>query len=644
MAPNRPPRSKSRQQPDAVEGADENALGLLDLYPSPATQNQYALDLLRSQAAKIKDAPDGKQERLLNDCAFKVGGVVGVGAIGIKQACEELVEAAMAMTNYGPEPWRRGYVEYKVWRAVADGTAQPDSMAKATMATNGLSATAVEPLLDDHGDHFNLTDTGNGRRFAQRYNSLVRYCPQLSKNENGCWLHWTGTHWASDDLFVTQEYAKATAAAIALEYPPVLSYRKDSDGKDKMDENGDPIVLKNLTEAWAQSSESQPKIRAMLESAKSIPPIASDASIFDTHPMLLNVENGTIDLTTQTLRSHSRDDMLTQCAPVNYDPDAKCPRWKQFLLECHKDDHELCDFLQRWIGYCLTGDMREQRWVLHVGDGSNGKSTFNDIIGQMLGDYVATAAASTFMENERPSSAGSPRPDLMALRSARLVNVAESNNGQAINEALVKRITGGDKVSARELHCAQVTFKPVYKIQMATNELPRMKSTDGGTWRRPLVIMWPVNFGAIGAPDIDKTLAATLEDELPGILNWALEGCREWQESGLRVPGKVSAWTDEYRENSDVLKPFIEEVIVFANDSTILISDLYKIYKEWERASGNDQPWGKQRFNKEIKRPGFEQHKSKTGQRVWRGVSLTERGEEFRQLAHGSSINGDFKF
>ena len=110
------------------------------------------------------------------------------------------------------------------------------------------------------------------------------------------------------------------------------------------------------------------------------------------------------------------------------------------------------------------------------------------------------------------------------------------------------------------------------------------------------------------------------------------------------MPGKVSAWTDEYRENSDVLKPFIEEVIVFANDSTILISDLYKIYKEWERASGNDQPWGKQRFNKEIKRPGFEQHKSKTGQRVWRGVSLTERGEEFRQLAHGSSINGDFKF
>ncbi len=595
----------------------------------PAEASPHALATLARQAEDIRTAPNGEQEQRLNNGAYRMGSLVGAQAIGIEVVLSALVQAGCDMTNYDPNnPWRKGEIEWKVVRAIHHGVAKPDPMHSITARSKRKATAGTPATADEDVQHPHLTDTGNAKRFTNQWGNDVRYSPQLSNNELGSWMKWKDSHWQPDDELSVQEMAKETAMAIALESPPVVRYKKDKDGAIRFDDQDNPIIEKNETETWSKTSESAAKIRAMLDLAKSTPPIVIAASAFDTDPMLFNIRNGTLELASGKLREARRDDLLTQCAPVDFDPEAVCPKWEAFLLQCHQDNKPLVEFLQVWIGYCLTGDMREQKWLVHFGEGSNGKSTFTDLIAKLLGPYAKTASTATFMDNERASAAGSPRPDLIALRSARLVNVAESNQSQQLNETLIKRITGGDEISARQLHCQQITFKPVYKINMATNELPRIKATDGGTWRRPIALRWSVNFGTIGAPPIDKELPKKLLEELPGILNWALTGCAKWQQQGLSIPPQISAWTEEYRDSNDTLAPFFEEILIMVQDLTISQKELFLVYDEWERQNGNGHPLGKKQFNQALRRPGIVVKKPSNGNRVWKGISYSDQGRE----------------
>ena len=585
-----------------------------DLPEPPKEASRYALDVLEQQADLIRTAPDGTQEETLNRGAYRIGQLVGARAIGADDARSGLEIAAAEMETHDPRrPWTRGYVSYKILRAIEDGAENPDPIH--ALVQRGAAAYAAVAVPPAPGEHPPFTDMGNGERFSRRWGNEVRYCNELSNTELGGWLTWNGAHWGTDEQLHAQELAKETVRAIAVETPPVV--------EEKLDKEGNVVSEKNLTTNWATRSEEAPRIRRMLDMGKSIPPIQARAEQFDQHPYLLNVTNGTFDLRDQRLHDHDRTQMLTQCIAVPYDLDATCPSWEAFLLDCMDGDRLMVEFLQVWTGYTLTGDTSEQKMVLHHGEGSNGKSTFLDVLSELLGPYAATAAPTTFLSDGR-ESAESARPDLATLRGVRHVSAIETNESQTLNEALIKSITGGDQITARHLYRQPFTFRPQFKIALATNQLPVIQGTDYGTWRRVLTCPWPVSFGAPGSPSIDRHLREKLLRELPGILQWAVTGCERWLERGLYIPPQVLDATQDYQESSDVLAPFVDELLVESPEATIPQADLYRVYEAWDTSG---KSLSKRNFNNKLPRAFIAKHK-RNGVRVWKGIAYSDFGQQ----------------
>jgi putative DNA primase/helicase len=289
-----------------------------------------------------------------------------------------------------------------------------------------------------------------------------------------------------------------------------------------------PTLNKKHLSAWPAVSQGYPVIPEHL----------------DQDPWLFNVENGTIDLKTGELRPHERGALITKLAPVQYDREAECPTWWKFLMRIFNGNLALIEFLQKAVGYALTGSTREQCLFFLHGLGANGKSTLLEIIHTLLGDYAHRTSSETFLIKK---SGGIPN-DVAALRGARLVGAVEVESGRRLAEVLIKEMTGGDRISARFLHAEWFDFKPEFKIFLAANHKPVIRGTDHAIWRRIHLIPFNVQ---IPKPEQDRDLPEKLKAELPGILNWALEGCQMWQLYGLEPPAEVQAATQDYREEMD---------------------------------------------------------------------------------------------
>jgi len=609
--------------PTKNQSSDRSASPLPTLpdLPEPPTElTPRTLDMVRYGVEAIRRAPNGAQESTLNTTSYRIGRLVGAGAIGLEDACRSLEDAGMAMHSHDARrQWTAGYIRYKVLRAVSDGAANPDEDLLGEIrrrAAGSNYAYVVVAVPPSPGQNPNLTDQGNGERLAKRYGDEIRHCPELAPKEGlGSWVVWNGRFWAADATMAVQEMAKETVRAIALETPPNIEI--------KIDKNGEASEGKNLTLDWAHKSETALRIKNMIEMARSIGSLQSAADEYDNHPYLLNVLNGTLDLGDGSLRPAERSDYLTQCAGVAYDPEATCPTWEQFMLDCMAGKEHLVEYHQRWAGYCLTGDTREQKLMLHFGEGANGKSTYLDVLAHLLGSYAKTASPATFMEADRESG-DTPNPALAALRGARMVVAIETNSKQSLNMAVIKAVTGCDPITVRNLYTKPITFRPQFKLSMATNQLPRISDQDHGAWRRFLASPWTVGFGLPGNPPIDPHIKDKLLAELPGILNWALVGCANWLEKGLNTPPEVSAATAEYRETSDDLQEFFEEVLELAPDQTIGQSELYKVYEAWNSST---HPLGKRNFNHKVQRHGVTRIRPK-GIRTWQGLAYSTAGRE----------------
>ena len=590
----------------------------VDIPEPPEEASRYALDVLAQQASFVRAAPDGEQEKTLNNAAYRMGHLVGAGVISVEDARQGLEAAGADMVAHDARrPWEPGYIRYKVVRAIHQGVRDPDPIQQLIQrgAKQGHQAAVVVPPTP--GDHPPFSDQGNAERFIARWADDVRHVPELAPTTRlGQWMLWSGRYWQPDLALRVQEMAKETVRTIALETPPVVEIKESK--------NGELIEGKNLTIDWAKKSEASGRIKAMTELAISDGAIEARGSEFDQRPYLLNVVNGTIDLETQTLRPAERSDYLTQCATVAYDPEATCPTWDRFLLQCMDGKHHLVEWLQTWAGYSLTGDTSEQKLVIHFGEGANGKSTYLDVIQQMLGSYAQAASPTAFMAPERERG-DAPNPALFALRGARVVQALETNEKQELNMAIIKAVTGGDAISVRNLHCAPIEYRPQFKLSLATNQPPRITDQDHGAWRRLCSSRWPVGFGLPGGPPIDPHLKDKLLLELPGILNWALEGCRRWLEMGLQIPPEVTADTAQYKEESDDLGLFVEECLELSTDGHIPQGELYNVYLAWDTTS---HPLGKRRFNAKLARPGISKYKAHGGIRAWRGVTYSSAGQE----------------
>lgn len=405
------------------------------------------------------------------------------------------------------------------------------------------------------------TDAANARRLIARHGLDVRWCDPWSK-----WLVWDGRRWAVDDERRIETLAKEVSDDL---WPEVFLHAKTAEAKN----------AKTMF-SFARSSNGAAGIRNTVALARSEPGIPILPKDLDQTPWLLNVKNGTLDLRSGDLREHDRADLITKLAPVEYDAEARCPTWMAFLKRVLNGERELHDYLQRLVGYCLTGSTREHILPFLYGVGANGKSTFVSTILSMLGTDYAIKAAAELLLTKRNESHPTERAD---LHGKRFVACIEAEDGRRMAEAMVKELTGGDRVRARRMKEDFWEFSATHKIWLAANHKPIIRGTDHGIWRRVKLIPFLVT---IPDADQDKELTEKLKSELGGILNWALSGCRAWQQHGLGEPGIVRAATGDYKSDMDIIGRFVNEKCEVGNDVEIGASDLYREYKKWCEETG----------------------------------------------------------
>jgi putative DNA primase/helicase len=290
----------------------------------------------------------------------------------------------------------------------------------------------------------------------------------------------------------------------------------------------------NALEKWATRSEGSSRIIAMIRMAESDPRLSVSPDDFDNNPWILNLRNGSIDLHSGRLREHRLDDLLTKVAGPESRLRSGCPRWLQFLAEVFEPHPEIIPFLQRAVGYSLTGETQEECVFVLVGSGRNGKSTLIGALHQILGQYAGVAEMDTFLTSHRHAL----REDIADMRGRRFVSSQEPMIDTKFAEGTLKWVSGGDVLRARRLYEHAQEFHPTHKLWLAVNRLPALRSDDFAAWSRLRIIPFDVSF----SEKANLSLKAELRNELSGILEWAVQGCMLWQKNGLgRVKAIVTA-------------------------------------------------------------------------------------------------------
>ena len=437
---------------------------------------------------------------------------------------------------------------------------------------------------------FNLTDYGNAQRLIGHFGTDLRYCYQWNR-----WIIWNDVRWHVDSTGEIYRRAKLTVRRIYNE-----AAAEDSD------------EVRKALWTHARKSESSSRIADMIKLAQSEPGVPVTPDELDRNQYLFNVKNGTIDLRTGILREHRREDMITKLSNVVFKSDAKCPMWLKFMLQIMDRDKDLVRFIQRTIGYGMTGDVSEQVLFFLYGTGANGKSVLLELILALLGDYAKTSEPELLMAKR-----GEAHPTGVAdLHGIRFISSIEVGDGKRMNETLVKQLTGSDRVKARYMRQDFFEFIPTHKIFLAANHKPAIRGTDYAIWRRIRLIPFNVKFSRP-----NKHMAEDLKSEMAGILNWAIAGCLEWLENGLREPLKVMKAVAEYRNEMDVIGTFISDhcvVVEFAKGSS---SALYGKYQEWCKETGEYQV-SQRKFGLCLTERGFVRERGIGGQHWWVGVGL----------------------
>jgi putative DNA primase/helicase len=438
---------------------------------------------------------------------------------------------------------------------------------------------------------FKLTDTGNGERFASQHQEYVRFCYPAKS-----WFFYNGKRWEKDATGIVKQLAKQTVRSIYEEASRV-----------------DDTSVRASIGKWAQGSESEFRKRAMMTSAQSEPGIPILPDEMDIHPMLFNVFNGTLDLWANKLLPHSKDHFFTKLAPVEYNPDANCIQFQKFLYRIMDGNKGKINFLKRAVGYSLTGNTGEQCLFFLWGTGANGKSTLLTTLQNVFGDYTSQTPFSTFIAKRQETI----RNDIARLKGARLVCAIETNDRVRMDEALIKQLTGGDKVTARFLNKEFFEFTPESKIFLAANYKPTIYGQDKAIWRRIKLIPFTVE---IPEDEQDPELSEKLLKEKSGILNWALEGCLEWQNNRLQPPDEVKEATAEYKTEMDILKDFMDDQILIGPELRTPQKDVYNQYVEW-CLDNNEKKIGRTTFNRNLEAKGYTR-KPYAGIKHWYGLAL----------------------
>jgi putative DNA primase/helicase len=450
---------------------------------------------------------------------------------------------------------------------------------------------ALEPFIAsmvDEEDPYSQDDTGNARRLKAQVGDRYHWVVEEKR-----YYRWDGRVWAHD-------YSNALCREVNAMTDALLARGGDA-------------------AKWGKRSRSTGKVKAALEAMQWLDGVTIRREEFDPYRNLLNLRNGVLNLVTGKFQAHEMGLMMTRMFGASYDPDAQCPRFRDFIAQALPDE-QLRGYVQRALGYTLLGDVDQRSIFWIYGPPGTGKSTLTETMEEIFGDYGSTAASGTFRSKGRD---GGPTNDLHGLRGRRFVTTSETAESTSFDEDLLKRLSGRDRVTSRELYQENVEWSPECVLWMATNNAPKFNSDDEAIWRRTKLIPFLTTFTT--EDEVADYARNVLAPERDGILNWLLEGLREFLADGLGEPPQVQELAHEQRVLSDSVARFVDErvmdgVLVLEPEERIRTNELYSMYLEWTRCVG-ERPLTSRRFINRL-RSNFPQveHTKIGGNFFWLGL------------------------
>lgn len=452
---------------------------------------------------------------------------------------------------------------------------------------------AIKPAKEEK--RYSYDDTGNAERLKDLFGDNIRY-NYTSKT----WMYYDGKRWKNDD----------TGRMKILTDKVVDNMKNEklfiAEGVNEED------MEKYRYRHWKDSRNHNKKVNMMKE-CEHLLPVTNET--FDNDFNLFNTQNGFINLKQGVIKDHEKQNYFTKISNVEFTDKADCPKWEEFLDDIFLGNQELVRFVQRAVGYSLSGYTTEQVLFVLYGNGRNGKSVFLDILNEIFGNYSTNIQPQAIMASKNQSDAS---PEIAKLDGARLVTTTEPNEGERFDEGLLKQLTGGDRVSARKLYENEFEFTPQFKLWMATNHKPYVRGRDDGIWRRFVIIPFdkqiPIN-------EIDRELTDKLKRELPAIMKWCVDGFLEWQRIGLSEPAIIKEQRDEYRTEMDSISSFIEECCEIDYKYRVSASELFNAYDNWAKRN-NQHKMTNVKFATEVLKK-YERTTIK-GKRYYRGLKIAE--------------------
>ena len=437
-----------------------------------------------------------------------------------------------------------------------------------------------------------FTDVTNCDYFLKAYGDIIRYCITWNK-----FLFWNGTNWDIDTRGRVAERCKKFVHKM---------YRGMRYITDRQ--------LEAAFEKHLIKSESFRRIQALEGLLKISEEIKVEDFELDRDNYLFNVEGWTLNLKNGRSKVPNAKDLITKKSRFIYEKDADCPVWKMFLMQIFNKDLQLIRFIQKAMGYALSGDVSEQCLFILWGTGANGKSTFLNVMLELFGDYALSTGIETFMKKNSEQS-----NDIARLKGMRLVTTSEIEQGRQISESLIKMVTGEDALTARFLYGEYFSFKPTFKIFMATNHKLKIRGADNGIWRRIKMIPFTVT---IPPEQRDKNLTEKLIAENSGILNWLLKGYAMWKKEGLEEPPAVREANEEYRMDMDSVGTFVTDCLEL--DASLQwrlpTNMLYQTYIKWCNKN-NERVMSQKWLGMRMSEKGFKRVIT-NGQRLWCGLAV----------------------
>jgi len=450
----------------------------------------------------------------------------------------------------------------------------------------------------DYSKVFNFSDKANSDLWLKFTNGNFVY-----NHTAGKWYKWTDKRWSADE----KEECRQSIAELAAEMKKEALFMKNIEQQNKLLKFA--IKLEN-TRNW----------ESLLRAAMVDSTVAKIQKDFDSKPNFINLRNGRLNSDSMFFApDHRRYDFITHLIDIEYDTEAKCPRWERFLTEVFNNNTELIGFIRKAIGYTMTASVSEQVMFFLFGGGSNGKSVFIDILQALLGTYSIKIPVSALMINKNSNDSKSEN-EKARLQGKRLLIASETEENQRLAESVVKDLTGGDSLTARFLYGQTFEFNPSHKLWMYGNHKPTIKGTDNGIWRRIRLIPFEAIFSK---DDRDPDLTNKLKEELPGILQWTIYGLNEWKKSGLgNTPKAIKEATAEFRQEQDIVAEFLEQCTERSDIAETPQNILFKRFQQWQDDTGNRTSMNTRVFTNKLKAKGYRSEKGTGNKRKWIGLKI----------------------